>query len=100
VVQSYPGGTPGWGTDGGADFIRYFQYEKKAIFPKERRGKTYKESYRTAASFLAWIAEKHDKEIVKKLNEAGRTKKYKDEIFKERTGKDLETLWQDYVADN
>lgn len=99
VVQSYPGGTPGWVTDGVADYIRYFQYEKKAVSPKERRGKSYKESYRTAASFLAWIVGKHDKEIVKKLNESARARKYKDDLFKERTGKDLETLWQEYVAD-
>ncbi len=98
VVQSYPGGCPGWVTEGVADYVRYFQYEKKAVSPKERRGKSYKESYRTAASFLAWVTEKHDKEIVKKLNAAGRAGKYKDDLFKDAAGKDLDALWKDYLS--
>jgi hypothetical protein len=97
VVQSYPPGAPGWVVDGVADYIRYFQYEKKAISPKGRRGKTYQESYRTAASFLAWIAGKHEKDVVKKLNEAARAKKYRNELFQEWTGKDLDTLWKEYL---
>lgn len=99
VVQSYPGGTSGWVTEGVADYLRYFLYEKKAITPKDKRKGSYKDSYRTTASFFAWLVEKHDKEIVKKLSRAGREKSYKDEIFKEATGKDLEALWKDYLAD-
>ena len=97
VVQGYPGKVPGWVTDGVADYIRYFQYEKKSISAKGRRGNSYKDSYRTTASFFAWIAGKHDPEIVKKLNEAARARKYKDELFKDWTGKDLDTLWKDYL---
>jgi len=98
VVQSYKGGGPAWVTDGIADYIRYFQYEKKAITPKEKRKGSWKDSYRTTASFFAWLAEKHDKEIVKKLNAAMRGGKYSDDLFKESTGKDLEALWKDYLA--
>jgi hypothetical protein len=100
VVQSYPGGVPAWVTDGVADYIRYFQYEKKSIFSKGKRGRSYKDSYRTTASFFAWLVEKHDKEFVKRINEAARTKKYKDDLFKEWTGKELDALWKDYVEDN
>jgi hypothetical protein len=98
VVQSYKGGGPSWVTDGVADYIRYFQYEKKAITPKEKRKGSWKDSYRTTASFFAWLAEKHDKEIVKKLNAAMRSGKYSDELFKDSCGKDLDSLWKDYLA--
>ena len=98
VVQDYRKGGPSWVTDGIADYIRYFQYEKKAITPKEKRKGSWKDSYRTTASFFAWLAEKHDKEIVKKLNAAMRGGKYSDDLFKEWTGKDLESLWKDYVT--
>jgi hypothetical protein len=98
VVQSYPGGGPGWLTEGIADHVRYFQYEKKAITPREKRRGSYKDGYRTTASFLAWVAAKHDAKLVEKLNAAMRGRKYKEEIFKELSGKDLETLWKDYLA--
>ena len=98
VAQDYRKGGPGWVTDGIADYIRYFQYEKKAITPKEKRKGSYKDSYRTTASFFAWLVDKHDKEIVKKLNAAMRGGKYSDDLFKEWTGKDLDALWKDYLA--
>ncbi len=98
VVQAYPKSDPGWVTEGVADYIRYFQYEKKSVPPKEKRKGSYKDGYRTSAAFFAWIAEKHDKDIVKKLNEVMRASRYKEDLFKTWTGKDLETLWKDYLA--
>jgi hypothetical protein len=98
VVQSYKNGGPGWVTEGIADYIRYFLYEKKAVTPKERRKGSYKDAYRTTASFFAWLVDKHDKELVKKLNAAMRSGKYADDLFREWTGKDVDTLWKDYAA--
>jgi hypothetical protein len=98
VVQGYKGPGPSWVTDGIADFIRYFQFEKKAITPKEKRKGSWKDSYRTTASFFAWIQEKHDREIVQKLNKAMRGGIYSDDLFKQATGKDLESLWKDYLS--
>jgi hypothetical protein len=98
VVQGYKGPGPAWVTDGIADFIRYFQFEKKAVTPKEKRKGSWKDSYRTTASFFAWIQEKHDREIVQKLNKAMRGGSYSDDLFKQATGKDLESLWKDYLS--
>ncbi|HXG62002.1 MAG TPA: basic secretory protein-like protein [Planctomycetota bacterium] len=98
VVQSYRGGGPGWVTEGIADYIRYFHYEKKTVFPPEQRRGSYRDGYRTAASFLAWLAETHDKDLIRKLNAAMRGGSYSDDLFKEWTRKDLRTLWEDYVS--
>ena len=100
VVQGYKAPGPSWVTDGIADYIRYFQFEKKAITPKEKRKGSWKDSYRTTASFFAWIQEKHDREIVQKLNKAMRGGSYTDDLFKQATGKDLEALWKDYLSDD
>jgi hypothetical protein len=99
VIQSYPGGTPGWVTEGIADWVRYVKYENQPIPPKGRRGKSYKEAYRTAAQFLAWIAARKDPGIVEALNAAARGKTWRDAIFRERTGQELDALWADYLED-
>jgi hypothetical protein len=98
VVQGYRNGGPGWLTEGIADYIRYFQYERKGITPRDLRRGSYKDGYRTAASFLAWTAQKHDKELIKKLHAAMRAGTGREELFKEWTGKDVETLWKEYLA--
>lgn len=99
VVQAYPRGAPGWLTEGIADYIRYFHYEVQPIPPKERRTGTYRDGYRTAASFLAWIARTRDPEVVRKANAALRAGAYADGLFETWTGKSLEALWSDYKND-
>jgi hypothetical protein len=104
VVQSYSKGT-GWITEGIADYIRYFKYEPfdpaqgkpKGSPPKISAKASYKDGYKTAATFLAWI-EKKDKDIIRKLNDLSRNGGYKDDLFKEWTGSDLETLWKEFIA--
>ena len=98
VVQGYPGGGPGWVTEGIADYVRYVQYEKRAITPKEQRKGNYKSGYWTAGSFLAWAAEKHDPKLIQKLNAAMRSGKWADSIWKDLTGKELDALWAAYLA--
>jgi hypothetical protein len=101
VIQSYRGGGrgAGWLVEGIADYVRFFHYEPKTkvIIPNPRRA-SYRDSYRTSAKFLAWIEKTHDKDIVRKLNEALRTSKYKDDLFKTYTSKTLDELWAAFVA--
>jgi hypothetical protein len=99
VVQSYPRPNPGWVTEGIADYVRYFHFEPKVKQPPldaEKAG--YRDSYRTSASFFAWIEKNYDKRIVKELNRAMRKSKYQDELLKTRTGKTLDELWREYAA--
>ena len=96
VVQSYKGGV-GWITEGIADYIRNYKYEPKPpgkVNPKS----SYKDGYKTAAVFLAWIEKTKDKDIIRKLNEALRTARYKDELMKEWTGSDVDALWKEFLA--
>jgi hypothetical protein len=94
VVQSYkrPGRGTGWLVEGIADYIRFFQYEPGKIGPINARRARYDGSYRTTAAFLAYVAEKHDKELVRKLNAALRDGDYKDELFQKYTGKTVKEL--------
>jgi hypothetical protein len=99
VIQAYPGEAPSWLTEGIADYIRYFHYEPKTpLGPVDPRKDTYKDGYGTAARFLAWVEQKHDKEIVKKLNAALRRKQYHDKLFVKYTGKNADQLWDLYLA--
>lgn len=97
VVQSYPKGV-GWITEGIADYVRYFKYEPKPTPPKVGAKASYKDGYKTSATFLAWIEKSKDKDIVRKLNEQLRGGGYKDELFKEWTGSDLDSLWKEFLG--
>jgi hypothetical protein len=97
VVQSYQKGV-GWITEGIADYVRYFKYEPKPSPPKISPKANYKDGYKTSATFLAWIEKNKDKEIVRKLNELLREGKYKEDVFKEWTGSDLDALWKEFIV--
>jgi hypothetical protein len=58
----------------------------------------YDGSYRVTAAFLAFVTEKYDRELVRKLNAVMRAGKYKDEVFKELTGKALQELDEEWRA--
>ena len=99
VVQQIPNrDCPSWLIEGVADYVRWFQYEPESKRPRPdpQRAKVT-DSYRTTAAFLYYLAEKHDKRIVVKLNAAMRESRYREELFKEYAGKDLDDLWQEYV---
>jgi hypothetical protein len=98
VIQSYPHSkrNDGWLVEGIADYVRFFKYEpetKIAVGPRAN----YRNGYRTTAKFLDWIEKTHDKEMVAKLNKALRKSEYKDELFKEATGKSLDDLWAEFL---
>jgi Peptidase of plants and bacteria len=100
VIQSYPRtkGKDGWLVEGIADYVRFYKYEPKTkLGPILNPDASYHLGYRVAAQFLAWIEKTHDKEIVAKLNQALRKSEYKEELFKDATGKDLDDLWADFL---
>lgn len=102
AVQRYPRGAPGWLTEGIADYTRKVigpAEQKGWSLPKRiRPGQSWKEGYRVTARFLLWVDEKHPG-TVDKLNRLLQEGKYKDEAFKEITGKELETLWKECVLE-
>ena len=97
VVQSYPKGV-GWITEGIADYVRYFKYEPQPKPPKIGAKAGYKDGYKTTATFFAWIEKTKDKDIVRKMNDLMRAGGYKDELFQEWTGSDLDALWKEFLA--
>jgi Peptidase of plants and bacteria len=98
VVQAYPSYRDGWLVEGIADYVRFFHFEPKAsIGPINPDKASYRDGYRTTARFLAWIEKTYDKAIVSKLNQALRTSKYQESLFRDYTGKRLEELWVDFV---
>jgi hypothetical protein len=98
TIQGYRGPRPSWLVEGIADYIRFYHYEPKTKLTVNPRRASYRNGYRTAAMFLAWIEKAHDKEIVRKLNAALRKGTYKDELFKTYTSKSLDDLWAAFVA--
>ena len=98
VVQNYPPGGPGWLVEGIADYIRLSHFEPQLPLPRiDPDRASYRDAYKTTATFLAWIEENHDRQIVKKLNRALREKSFQAELFKEHTGRDVDELWQRFT---
>jgi hypothetical protein len=104
VIQSYGGGggrrsrNPGWLVEGVTDYVRFFVYEPGKAGPVNRRRAHYNDSYRTTATFLAYVAKKYDQELVLKLNKLMREGKYKEDVFKELTGKTVQELDEEWLA--
>jgi hypothetical protein len=98
VIQSYPPTRDGWLVEGIADYVRFFHFEPEtALTPPDPKTASYRDSYRTAATFLAWVEKTHDKAVVRKLNSALRRGVYRPRLFKEATGKTVDELWTEYV---
>ena len=100
LVQAYggPGERPGWLVEGIADYIRWWRYEPE--MPRTRIDPTkasYKDAYRTTAGFLAYLTAKYDRGLVSHLDHALRKGTYTAEMFKDATGKDLDTLWSEFI---
>ena len=100
LIQRYPSGgnKPGWLVEGIADYIRWWRYEPEAPrTPINPARASYRDSYRTTAWFLAWLTARYDRSIVPRLDRALRERRYEDALFKEITGKDLDTLWAEFL---
>jgi hypothetical protein len=92
---------PGWLVEGVADYIRFFKYEATKPRPLSPERAKYDGSYRVTAAFLAFVADRYDPQIVRKLNAIMREGKYKVDVWKELTGKSVEELareWQNALA--
>jgi Peptidase of plants and bacteria len=97
VVQDYRGrNNPGWLVEGIADYLRFFKYEPGKIGPLDPRGVRYDGSYRQSAAFLAYLTDRYDRGLVRKVNALLREGKYREEVFKELTGKKVQELGEEW----
>jgi hypothetical protein len=98
VVQDYRGKGAGWLTEGIADYIRDRHFEPGVRHHRIDPDKSsYRDAYGTAATFLIWLEEHKDKDIVRKLNIASHDGKYSPALFQEYCGADLDTLWKEFA---
>ena len=99
VIQAMSAYNPVWLIEGTADYIRWIKFEPQnftyRIDPKKS---TYHDAYRTTAAFLAYCELHYDSGLVTKLNAAVRFGKYDNSLFKTYCGKDVDTLWSEFVA--
>lgn len=99
VVQGYARGErPSWLVEGISDYVRFFKYEPGKLGRINPETAHYDGSYRVSAAFLAHLVEKYDKDLVRKLNRALRLGRYKPELFRQLTGKDLPALDEEWRA--
>jgi hypothetical protein len=99
IQQQYKGrGNPGWLVEGLADYIRFFKYEPGKIGKFNEATAKYNGSYRVTARFLAFVTDRYDQDLVKKLNRAMREGTYKEEYWKDLTGKTVQELDKEWRA--
>ena len=96
-VQNYPEYVV-WVTEGIADLMSYkLGYRTDVGSPKP--GGSYKHGYSRAASFLLWLENKMDKDIVIKLHKLLRKGEYKPQFFIDNYEKDVDTLWAEFQVE-
>lgn len=99
VVQSMSAYNPVWLIEGVADYLRWTRFEpqnyKVQINPARA---TYHDSYRTTGAFLRWCELNYDSTLVTKLNNDVRFGNYNNDLFKKYTGKDVDTLWTEFIT--
>jgi hypothetical protein len=99
IVQHYRGrGNPSWLVEGVADYYRFFVFEPGKAGPVNPARAHFDSSYRTTATFLAYLTEKYDKEIAYKLHRLMREGQYKEAAFQEFTGKPVRELDEEWLA--
>jgi hypothetical protein len=96
VAQSLEG--PGWLIEGVADYIRWHVFETPQLPKVDPAKASHEDGYRVTGAFLAWTATNYSKTLVRRLNVALRAGAYDDELFTVFTGKDLPTLWSEWLA--
>lgn len=99
VIQAYSSYNPVWLVEGIADYIRWVRFEPEHFqYRINPQKSTYHDSYRTTAAFLAWCELHYDSGLVTKLSRAVRFGTYNPAMFKQYCGKDVDTLWSEFVA--
>jgi hypothetical protein len=97
VAQHYRGrGNPNWLVEGVCDYVRFFKFEPGKLGPIDPQRAHYNGSYRVTAAFLAYLVDKYDGEIVRKLNALMREGRYQDDTFQTLTGKTLDQLDEEW----
>lgn len=100
VVQAFSAYNPVWLVEGIADYIRWVKFEPQHFHPRVNVQKaTYHDAYQTTATFLGWCELHYDSRLVTKLNQNVRFGTYKTSDFKDYCGKDVDTLWAEFIAD-
>jgi len=106
VVQAYPQSrtTPGWLTEGIADYVRWWRYEPELAATSGRTRidpakSKYTDSYRTTAMWLAWCSRTHDMRLVPALDLALRNGEDPLPVFEKLCGKNADELWKDFVSE-
>jgi hypothetical protein len=99
VIQAMSAYNPVWLVEGIADYIRWVKFEPQNHKPRINvETASYRDSYRTTGTFLGWLKLNYDSAIVTKLNHAIRFGRYKPELWKQSTGKDVDALWTEFIA--
>lgn len=95
---------PGWLVEGIADYVRWFLYEPQTggaeITARNFDSARYDGSYRITANFLNWAVQKHDRELVRKLNAAAREGRYEEALWETWTGKSVRELGGDWKSEH
>jgi hypothetical protein len=99
ILQAYKHRVPGWVTEGIADYLRFFFYERNGertcrVNPEKAK---YTDSYRVTGAFVDWIVISKDAGFIKRLNSACRNGNYTVDFFKESTGMTVDELWDDFI---
>ncbi len=91
---------PGWLVEGIPDYIRWFLYEPQTrgaeITSRNFARARYDASYRVTGNFLNWAVETHGKELVVNLNAAARQGRYREDLWKDHTGKTVQELGEEW----
>lgn len=102
-AQAYRKPVPGWITEGIADYIRFFVYEKNGdrtcrVNPDSSK---YTDSYRTTGAFFDWIVRNRNPYFISELNAVCRKDGVPDDrvsdLFKTLAGETPEELWSAFV---
>ena len=100
VIQAYSSYNPVWLVEGIADYIRWVKFEPEHFYPRINvQRATYHDSYQTTAAFLGWCERHYDSRLVTKLSQNVRFGTYQNSLFKDDCGKDVDTLWAEFIAD-
>ena len=102
IIQAYGRGgnrVDGWVTEGIADYLRFFVYERNGeqtcrVNPDRHK---YTDSYRVTGAFFNWIVLTHDAGFIKRLNAACRNGTYSIDLFREYTGLTVDELWDGFI---
>lgn len=99
AIQKYPRPDPEWLVEGIADYIRYYMAEPAAQRPAlDPDGAHYTDGGPATAGFLDWVTRTRDAAFVPSVNAALREDRYTTSFWRERTRKDLDALWTEFLA--